>query len=213
MRLNPHNHIQTFKFYIVYDMYKIWRITMSQTDWRNIAIGVILSSIISSIILSALVLYVPTFQDALRGPQGESGTQGVQGLTGPAGEPGPKGEQGPQGPQGEPYSGLVLEYDFINGQWNEIKSWTGSASRNTELFVVPAQQIRITWDLNFTYEYPTFQIGLRELNGTFWTEYWMALTNQPQGETMAYIDPGTYYLVFEVYKCSYNVTVEVYVPP
>ena len=201
------------KFYIVNDSYKIWRITMSQIDWRNIAIGVILSSIISSIILSALILYVPSFQDALRGPQGEKGiqgeigTQGIQGLTGPPGEP------GPQGPQGEPYSGLVLEYDFINGQWNEITSWAGSASRITELFVVPAQQIRITWDLNFTYEFPTFQIGLQELEDTFWTEYWMALTNQPQGETMAYIEPGTYYLAFEVYKCSYNVTVEVYVPP
>jgi len=192
---------------------------MSQIDWRNIAIGVILSSMISSIILSAFVLYVPSFQDALRGPQGEKGTQGdmgpqgIQGLTGPPGDQGLQGPQGPQGPQGEPYSGLVLEYDFINGQWNEIASWSGSASRITELFVVPAQQIRITWDLNFTYDYPTFQIGLRELDDTFWTEFWMALTDQPQGETMAYISPGTYYLYFEVYKCSYNVTVEVYVPP
>ena len=192
---------------------------MSKIDWGSIAIGVILSSVISSIILLAFVMYVPSFQDALRGPQGEKGlqgdigTQGIQGLTGPLGELGPQGEQGPQGPQGEPYSGLVLEYDFINGQWNEIASWAGSASRTTELFVVPAQQIRITWDLNFTYEYPTFQIGLRELDDTFWTEYWMSLTDQPQGETMAHINPGTYYLVFEVYKCSYNVTVEVYVPP
>jgi hypothetical protein len=195
---------------------------MSGNNIRNFAIGVVLFTIFMTLILSALILTVPSFQNALRGPQGEkgpkgdTGPQGIQGLTGPPGEQGPIGESGPQGeqgPQGEPYSGFVIEYDFINGQWNQIASWNGSASRITELFVVPAQQLRITWDLNFTYGFPTFQIGLHELNSTFWTEYWMSLTTQPQGETMAYINPGTYYLNFEVYRCNYSVTVEVYIPP
>ncbi len=141
------------------------------------------------------------------GPKGEKGEAGPQGLTGL------QGPQGPEGPQGKPYSGLVLEYDFINGQWNEIASWTGSASHITELFVVPAQQIRITWDLSFTDDYPQFNMELCELGDFIQTEFWYMLTEQPQGKTMAYISPGTYYLKFSVFLCTYNVTVEVYVPP
>jgi hypothetical protein len=201
---------------------------MAQTDMRNIILTVIASAIITSLIMSTLILTIPSFQEALKGPQGEigpkgepgtpgeTGPQGIQGSPGLPGEQGiqgPQGEQGPPGPQGDPYTGFEIDYDLINGQWNEIATWNGSASQITELFFVPSQQIRIKWNLQFTYEFPTFQIGLKELGSEFWTEYWMALTNQPQGETMAYITPGTYYLDFEVYRCNYTVTIEVYAPP
>ena len=78
---------------------------------------------------------------------------------------------------------------------------------------MPSRQIRITWDLSFTYDNPQFNMELFELGDIIQTEFWFMLTEQPQGETMAYISPGTYYLEFQVFLCSYNVTVEVYVPP
>jgi len=146
----------------------------------------------------------------LRGPQGERGSVG---LTGPRGPAGPEGLPGPEGPPGEPYTGFVLDYDFINGQWNEIASFTGSVSRNTELFVIPAQQIRISWNLEDIYDYTSFHMELYELGDVIFTDFWMALNNQPQGNTMVYLTPGTYYLDFSVYLCDYTVTVEVYIPP
>ncbi|NVM55603.1 MAG: hypothetical protein HWN66_17985 [Candidatus Helarchaeota archaeon] len=145
------------------------------------------------------------------GPQGPSGPQGLKGETGPQGPPGPQGEEGPQGPPGEPYAGFTLEYDFINGQWNKIATFTGSADRITELFAIPSQQIRISWDLNVG-QYGTFYISLYEFGDSYPVGSWHA-SDQPNGDTMAYISPGTYYLEFTVLDTSYDVTIEVYVPP
>ena len=125
---------------------------------------------------------------------------------------GPQGPIGPQGPPGEPYSGFELEYGFINGQWNEIATWTGSASRTTELFSVPSLQIRITWDVDAG-PISVFVVYLYKQGDTYPTDSWVDISTQPQGETMAYINPGAYYLDFDVIKCDYTVTVEVYVPP
>ena len=105
-----------------------------------------------------------------------------------------------------------MEYDFINGQWNTIKTWVGSADRFTELFSVPSQQIRISWDLN-TQQYSHFTIWLYKQGDTYYTEGWLSVDEQPQGETMAYVEPGIYYLEFSVSDCVYSVTVEVYIPP
>ena len=55
---------------------------MSQINGKTFVITVVASVIISIFIMSTLVLYVPTFQVDLRGPQGE---QGLQGEIGPQG--------------------------------------------------------------------------------------------------------------------------------
>lgn len=154
----------------------------------------------------------PTGLKGDAGPTGPQGPQGIQGPLGTQGEQGPPGPEGPQGLPGEPYTGFELEYDFVNGQWNEIASWTGSASRTTELFLVPSQQIRITWDLD-TGQISGFYISLYEQGDAYPTDSWSDVSAQPQGETMAYINPGVYYLDFGVVNCDYTVTVEVYVPP
>ena len=187
---------------------------MSNSDINtNTLLAAVIISVILSVVISYAVLPNVPSNEGSQGRQGPPGPQGPAGPQGIQGEHGPSGPTGPQGPQGEPYSGFELPYDLINGQWNEIASWTGSASRITDLFVVPAQQIRIKWDLNVTYDLPMFHIELWELGDTLWTEYFTALTDQPQGETMAYITPGTYYLKFHVLMTSYNITVEVYAPP
>jgi hypothetical protein len=158
----------------------------------------------------------PQEEQGLQGPQGEIGPQGIQGLTGPQGfegVSGPIGEQGPQGPPGEPYSGYELEYDFINGQWNIINTWSGAAGRSTKLIEIPSQQIKITWDCEVYGDDSRFSINVYELDGTPWASVLHLIQNQPQGESMVYLNPGVYYLEFIVYECEYNVTVEVYVPP
>ena len=149
-----------------------------------------------------------------QGPQGLRGDQGPRGATGSKGDTGSQGIQGsvgPQGPPGDPYSGYELETDLKTGQWNQIASWRGSSDKTTELFSVPAQQIRITWDLNSGSRY--FYITLHAQGADYLTDGWSDLAEQPQGDTMAYVDPGVYYLEFSVMDCTYSVTVEVYVPP
>jgi len=185
----------------------------------------LIAAIVISVILSVSVSYMiipsgtgelgsqgPIGETGPPGPKGEKGEAGPQGLTGLQGPQGSTGPEGPQGPPGEPYPGFELEYDFINGQWNEIATWTGSASRTTELFSVPSLQIRITWDLD-TGEISAFYISLYEQGDAYPTDSWLDVSAQPQGETMAYINPGAYYLDFDVINCDYTVTVEVYVPP
>ena len=143
----------------------------------------------------------PTGEQGATGPQGPLGLQGTQGSLGPKGDTGSQGIQGPAGPQGppgEPYSGYELEYDFIKGQWNEIATWTGSSDKITELFIVPSLQIRISWDLNYGSRY--FYLHLYDQD-TRHVEGWGDLENQPQGETMAYVDPGAYYFSFSVIDC------------
>lgn len=172
----------------------------------------LIAAVIISVVLSVGVSYVllpgALSTEGSQGPQGPPGPQGIQGLQGPP------GSEGPQGPPGEPYTGFEIEYDFVRGQWNKIATWAGSADRTTELFAVPASQIRISWDLEYVYDDdPQFSIWLYELGNDIWIGSWIALINQPQGETMAYISPGTHYLDFTVYLCNYTVTVEVYVPP
>jgi len=167
----------------------------------------LIAAIVISVILSVYVSYmiIPSGTDEL-------GPRGLIGETGPPGPKGEKGDTGPQGPPGEPYPGFELEYDFINGQWNEIATWTGSASRTTELFSVPSLQIRITWDLDAG-QISGFYIYLYEQGDAYPTDSWLDVSAQPQGETMAYINPGAYYLDFDLVNCDYTVTVEVYVSP
>jgi hypothetical protein len=106
----------------------------------------------------------------------------------------------------------VLDYDFINGQWNEIATWSGSADRITELFEVPSEQMKVTWNLNAE-QYSSFSVQIKEQGDAYYTYFWTSLEDQPQGESMAYVGPGIYYLELGVYNCDYTITVEVYVPP
>lgn len=193
-----------------------------------VAISVVLSVGISYIMLPSIITTVgqqgpqgppgPQGSQGIQGPpgpQGTSGPQGAQGPTGTTGATGPRGLQGPEGPQGVPgesYAGFMLNYDFINGQWNEVATWSGSADRITELFEVPSQQMRVTWDLD-TEQYSSFSIQIKEQGDDYYTYFWTSLDAQPQGESMAYVDPGVYYLELGVYNCEYTITVEVYVPP
>ena len=54
---------------------------MSQINWKQTTLTVIASLILSTLAVSAFILYVPAFQDVIRGPQG------AQGLTGESGPP------------------------------------------------------------------------------------------------------------------------------
>jgi len=126
--------------------------------------------------------------------------------------PGPKGEKGDTGPPGEPYPGFQTDYDFQSGTWNTIKTWTGSASKYTELFSVPSRQMKISWDLNPSQK-GIFYLYLHEQGGEFFEAYWQQIQTEPKGDTMAYVDPGAYYLYIETFQCEYSITVEVYVPP
>ena len=74
--------------------------SMPEINWKFIAINTIISSIVSAIIVSALILNAPSFQKALTGPQGEQGIQGDQGIQGEIGSQGIQGIQGEIGPQG-----------------------------------------------------------------------------------------------------------------
>ena len=165
---------------------------------NGINVTTLIAAVTISVVLSVGVSYVLlTSVLSMEGTQGPQGPPGQQGLQGP---PGP---EGPQGPQGEPYTGFELEYDFLGGQWNKIATWTGSADMTTELFAVPASQIRISWDLEFDFrDDPHFSIWLYEFGNDVWVGSWIALVNQPQGETMAYINPGTHYLDFTIFLYS-----------
>ena len=190
----------------------------------------VIIAVIIALVLSTTASYFMISSFGKQGPQGiqgEDGSQGLQGAQGVKGEQGPRGDtgskgdtgsqgiQGPtgsQGPPGEPFAGFAIDSDFNSGAWNTIKTWTGSASRNTELFTVPSQQIKISWNLN-TQQYSHFTIWLYKQGDDYHTDSWLSVDEQPQGETMAYVDPGVYYLELSVSDCVYSLTVEVYVPP
>ena len=173
----------------------------------------LIAAIVISVILSVSVSYmiIPSGTGELgpQGPIGEPGPpgpKGEKGDTGPQGPQGPAGPEGPLGPPGESYSyEEFLEY--ISEELETVKTWTGSADRKTELFYVPVNQIKITWSLK-TQQYASFSISLYEEGDEFYTDFWMSLEDQPQGETYTYITPGYYYLEFSVLNCQYTVTVE-----
>lgn len=184
-----------------------------------VVIAVVLSSATSYFMISSFGKSGPQGPQGERGPTGLQGLQGVRGEQGPRGATGPKGDTGsqgiqgptgPQGPPGEPFEGYEMDYDYTAGTWNSLKTWTGSADRNTELFEIPSQQVRISWDLSLG-QYSTFWIHLRSQSGGA-SGTWHA-SDQPIGDTMAYIDPGHYYLEFSVMDTYYEITIEVYVPP
>jgi len=188
----------------------------------------LIAAIVISVILSVSVSYMiipsgtgelgsqgPIGETGPPGPKGEEGDTGPQGLTGLQGPQGTDGSQGPQGligpegppgPPGEAYSyEEFLEY--ISEELDTVKTWTGSADRKTELFYIPVNQIKITWSL-VTQQYSGFTLWLYEEGDEYYTEGWLSLDDQPQGETYAYITPGYYYLEFSVLNCQYTVTVE-----
>lgn len=184
-----------------------------QTLIAAIVISVILSVSVSYMIIPSgtgeLGFQGPIGETGPPGPKGEKGDTGLQGPQGEAGSPGTKGEKGdigPQGPPGESYSyEEFLEY--ISEELETVKTWTGSADRKTELFYIPVNQIKISWDLD-TDQYSSFTIWLYEEGDEYYTDGWLSLDAQPQGETYAYIAPGYYYLEFSVYGCQYTVTIE-----
>ena len=182
----------------------------------------VIASIIVSVALSVGISYTMfSGSKGLQGPQGPPGSQGEPGILGPEGPQGlkgergaqgPPGEQGPQGPPGELLQGYEWEYDYIRGEWNTIKTWTGAAQRTTELFAIPSHQIRISWNL-VPGQISLFAIQLYKQGDEYPMSTWMELEEQPLGETMAYVLPGHYYLHFTLMDCEYNVTVDVYIPP
>ncbi len=95
-------------------------------DKETVAIAVVLSVILSTVISFGVIMTVPQVQDLLRGIQGEIGPQGEQGIQGESGESivGPQGEVGLQGPQGEIGSqglrGLQGEPYSFEGEWHNI---------------------------------------------------------------------------------------------
>ena len=140
------------------------------------------------------------------GPKGEKGDTGTQGLTGLQGPQGPIGPEGPLGPPGETHSyEEFLEY--ISEELETILTFSGSTTRKTNLFYVPVNQIKISWDLDGG-QLSSFTMYLYEEGDNMYTDTWMSLEAQHQGDTYAYIDPGYYYLHFWVYSCDYTVTVE-----
>ena len=60
-------------------------------------------------------------------------------------------------------------------------------------------------------QYGLFHIRIYEQGADYGSGSWTA-SDQPVGETMAYLDPGHYYLEFTVIDTQYEVTIEVYVP-
>ncbi len=92
-----------------------------------------------------------------------------------------------------------------------LATFSGSSDRTTDLFYVPGNQIRISWDLE-TEQYSYFAIYLYKEGEAYATDIWGSLEEDPQGDTYAYIDPGWYYFDFSVLYCDYTVTVETETP-
>lgn len=72
-----------------------------EINWGSVAIGVILSTLVSTTLIIGLISTLPAISDSLRGPQGLKGDTGSQGIKGDTGLQGPKGDSGPQGPKGD----------------------------------------------------------------------------------------------------------------
>lgn len=110
----------------------------------------------------------------------------------------------------ETIDALQKTYEYSPGTWNRIKRWTGWADKTTELFYVPSDQMKIIWDLDVG-KSAYFDIKLYNENRDY-IDSWLSLSEQPSGETYAYLDPGFYYLEFSVLDCYYIVKVEAVVP-
>ncbi|MBA7629911.1 hypothetical protein ES703_37418 [subsurface metagenome] len=140
------------------------------------------------------------------GPRGATGNSGPQGEKGIQGQTGSRGSQGEQGPPGESYTyEEFLEY--VSEELETVLTFSGATDRSTNLFYVPTNQIKISWDLD-PGQISLFIITLYEEGDTYSLTSWSSLEDQPQGDTYAYISPGYYYLKFSVVNCEYTVTVE-----
>lgn len=129
--------------------------------------------------------------------------EGPQGPPGPAGEQGPTG---PQGPPGEPYTYEdVLEYLSVN--YETSQTWKGSSERKTELFYVPSNQIRISWKITKDYAESWLHLSIYE-NGTILVDHFSYLSEEPTGETYAYLGPGYYAFSIQCMLLEYEITVE-----
>jgi len=64
---------------------------------KTVAIAVIVSVILSTLMFLGLIYAVPQLRENLQGEQGAQGVQGVQGLQGPKGDTGNSGLVGPSG--------------------------------------------------------------------------------------------------------------------
>jgi gas vesicle protein len=102
-------------------------------------------------------------------------------------------------------------FNYTSGSWIVLKTWTGSADKTTELFNVPSDQVRISWDL-YVGDIAYFSISLLKKGGEWPVDSWSSLDEQPKGETYAYLSPGEYYFEFSVINCDYTVTVEAITP-
>lgn len=209
------------KFYLLFN----FKVIRMDEKWNTVIIAVVIAVVLSTatsyLMISSFGKPGPQGPQGERGPQGLQGSQGLRGEQGPRGATGPKGDtgsqgiQGPAGPKGspgEPFAGYEMDFDYITGTWNTLKTWTGAAQRTTELFAIPSYQIRISWNL-VPGQISLFAIQLYKQGDKYPMSTWMELEEQPLGETMAYVLPGHYYLHFTLMDCEYNVTVDVYVPP
>jgi len=102
---------------------------------------------------------------------------------------------------------LMKTFNYSMGVWDVLKTWNGSASKTTELFYVPSNQIRIRWSLD-TNQFSYFTISLFRESTNYSIISWSSLEEEPEGETYSYVAPGYYYLNFSVNDCKYNVIVE-----
>lgn len=69
-------------------------------DWTSVGVGVVLSTVLSSVLIVGLITNIPMVSETLRGPQGLKGDTGPQGSKGDQGIPGVQGIKGDQGLQG-----------------------------------------------------------------------------------------------------------------
>lgn len=100
---------------------------------------------------------------------------------------------------------------YTKGEWNLLKTFSGSTERTTELFIIPSSEIKIGWDLK-PGSYASFSIWLYDEQGKY-VEAWLHLQEQLQGETYAHaLSTGNYYLELSVYDVQYTVVVEAWIP-
>jgi len=174
-------------------------------DLKTVIISVVISTILS-VGISSVIL--GGGEQGPPGPTGAQGPPGPKGDTGPAGPTGPTGPQGPQGIQGPPGESFSYEeyLEHISQTLDTVITFRGSTDRSTELFYVPSNQIKISWNLDTT-KYSVMAIFLYKEGDESYTGTW-SIQDEPQADTYAYIDPGYYYLTFIVYDCDYEITVE-----
>ncbi len=176
---------------------------MSQINWKQITLSAIASMVISIIAVSALVLYVPSFQDALRGQQGEQGHQG---------EIGPQGEQGLIGPAFNDTREWhrvytfrkeelwLRELDFLNMTMLEPINYT------SEVFEVQGKELRLRWDASSTSIGSYIWINIMHVNGTRYAYRASSGLSALSGD-LRITEPGEYYLsVYTKYMAKISIT-------